>query len=78
MQRNWVMQYSNGRPLPQRFDAPDTHWLDLQDRLNRLGGSHTWQQLQQLGQIAKTDYQFGSLCAQKLAEVCAAQAPPRH
>ena len=55
MQRNWVMQYSNGRPLPQRFDAPDTHWLDLQDRLNRWGGSHTWQQLQQLGQIAKTD-----------------------
>ena len=55
MQRNWVMQYSNGRPLPQRFDAPDTHWLDLQGRLNRWGGSHTWQQLQQLGQIAKTD-----------------------
>ena len=55
MQRNWVMQYSNSRPLPQRFDVPDTHWLDLQDRLNRWGGSKTWQQLQQLGQIAKTD-----------------------
>ena len=50
-----IMQYSNSQPRPQRLDAPDTYWLDLQDSLNRWGGSKTWQQLQQLGQIAKTD-----------------------
>ena len=55
MQRNWVMQYSNSQPRPQRFNAPDTHWLDLQDSLNRWGGSKTWQQFQQLGQIATFD-----------------------
>ena len=52
---NWVMQYSNSNPRPQRFDEPENHWLDLQDSLNRWGGSKTWQQLQQLGQIAKID-----------------------
>ena len=52
MQRNWVMEYSGNRPRPQRFDAPDTHWLDLQDSLNRWGGGQTWQRLQHLGAIA--------------------------
>ena len=55
MQRNWVMQYSNSRPRPQRFDAPDSHWLDLQDSLNRWGGGQTWQRLQNLGAIARID-----------------------
>ena len=55
MQRNWVTQYSPLASRPSRHDVPDAHWLDLQDRLNRWGGSKTWQQLQQLGQIAKTD-----------------------
>ncbi len=56
--KNFVTTYTNGANLPShylRFDVPDNHWLDLQDRLNRWGGSKTWQQLQQLGHIAKTD-----------------------
>ena len=56
--KNFVTAYMNGSNRPSnyvRFDVPDSHWLDLQDRLNRWGGSKTWQQLQQLGQIAKTD-----------------------
>ena len=55
MNQNWVTQYSSSQPRPQRFDVPDSHWLEMQDRLNRWGGSKTWKQLQQLGQIAKTD-----------------------
>ena len=55
MQRNWVTQYSPMASRPSRHDVPDAHWLDLQDRLDRWGGSKTWQQLQQLGQIAKRD-----------------------
>ena len=56
--KNFVTAYMNGGNRPSnyvRFDVPDNHWLDLQDRLNRWGGSKTWKQLQQLGQIAKTD-----------------------
>ena len=52
---NWVMAYSSQANRPQRFDEPERRWVELQENLNRWGGSHTWQQLQQLGQIARTN-----------------------
>ena len=52
---NWVMAYSSQGNRPQRFDEPERRWVELQENLNRWGGSHTWQQLQQLGQIARTN-----------------------
>ena len=69
MQRNWLMRYSNSKPRPQRFDEPENYWLDLQDSLNRWGGSKTWQQLHQLGRMVKTNWHTGSLCVQRLAGV---------
>ena len=52
---NWVMAYSSQSNRPQRFDEPDHRWVELQENLNRWGGGQTWQQLQQLGQIARTN-----------------------
>ena len=42
--KNFVTAYMNGGNRPSnyvRFDDPETHWLDLQDSLNRWGGSKT-------------------------------------
>ena len=55
MRSNWVTQYSPQASRQSRFDVPDQRWLELQENLNRWGGSHTMQQLQQLGRIARTD-----------------------
>ena len=52
---NWVTQFSLSTARPSRFDEPEARWMELQENLNRWGGSHTMQQLQQLGRIAKTD-----------------------
>ena len=52
---NWVTAFSLSSARPSRFDEPEQRWLELQENLNRWGGSHTMQQLQQLGRIAKTD-----------------------
>jgi len=55
MQRNWVTQFTLSTARPSRFDEPEARWLELQPDLNRWGGSHTWQQLQRLGVIARID-----------------------
>ena len=60
MSSNWVTQYSPQASRQSRFDEPEHRWVELQENLNRWGGSHTWQQLQQLGQIARTNYRTGS------------------
>ena len=53
---NWVTQFTLSTARPSRFDEPEARWMELQESLNRWGGSHTMQQLQQLGNIAKTDW----------------------
>jgi hypothetical protein len=52
---NWITAYTSQSMRPSRFDEPEQRWLELQENLNRWGGSHTMQQLQQLGRIAKAD-----------------------
>jgi hypothetical protein len=55
MGSNWITAYTSADYRSSRFDEPDRHWLELQRRLNRWSGASTWQRLEQLGQIAKTD-----------------------
>ena len=52
---NWVTAYSPVSARQSRFEEPEGHWLELQQRLNRWGGGQTIERLEQLGQIAKTD-----------------------
>ena len=52
---NWVTAYSPVSARQPRFEEPEGHWLELQQRLKRWGGGQTIERLEQLGQIAKTD-----------------------
>ena len=53
---NWVTDgYLNSGDRPGRYEKPDRYWLELQRSLGRWGGGQTWQRLEQLGEIAKTD-----------------------
>ena len=55
MRSNWVTAFSTTSNTRQsRFDEPEGCWLEMQQRMNRWGGGHTWDRLQQLGAIAKT------------------------
>ena len=52
----WVTDsYLNGGQRPDRYERPESRWLELQASLNRWGRSSTWRRLEQLGQIAKSD-----------------------
>ena len=55
MGTDWVTSsYTNGQQLPSRYEPTAEHWLELQRRLVRWGGGHTWRRLEHLGAIAST------------------------
>ena len=56
MGSNWVTAYMSGGNRASRYEPTPQHWRELEDRLQRWGGASSWKRLEQLGEIAKTNF----------------------
>ena len=53
---NWITQYVTGSKPLSRFDPTLEHWRQLEASLQRWGGASCWKRLEQLGEIAQTNF----------------------